>query len=81
MSRGVTSARVSRQGRQRDLQGPMVSDNIIDALYSSWMRLEEFRERSHGAIPGASRSRSVGATFGSAGSSWDRDDWGVFSRV
>ena len=67
VSRGVTSARESRQGRQRGLQGPTVSDNIIEALYSSWMRLEEFREPSHGAIPGPSRSRSAGATFGSAG--------------
>ena len=62
-SRGVTSARESRQGRQRGLQGPTVSDTIIEALYSSWMRLGEFRELSHGAIPGPSRSRSAGATF------------------
>ena len=81
MSRGVTSARESRQGRQRGLQGPTVSDNIIEALYSSWMRLEEFREPSHGAIPGPSRSRSAGATFGSAGYPWDGQDRGVFSRV
>ena len=67
MSRGVTSARESRQGRQRGLQVPTVSYNIIEALYSSCMRLEEFREPSHGAIPGPSRSRSAGATFGSAG--------------
>ena len=44
------------------------------------MRLEEFREPSHGAIPGPSRSRSAGAPFGSAGYPWDREDWGAFSR-
>ena len=66
----------ARLGRQRGLQGPTVSDKSIEALYSSWMHFEEFRERSYGAIPGPSRSRSAGATFGSAGYHWDRQAWG-----
>ena len=43
--------------------------------------MEEFREPSHGAIPGPSQPRGAGVTFDSAGYPWDGQDRGVFSRV